>query len=56
MKQTHDINVVSAIEIFDEEEMRETIDEKLTVTTILAVLVNFESGFQCDYVETVNAL
>lgn len=45
MKKTHDINVVSAIEIFDEEEMRGTIDEKLTVTTILAVLVNFESDF-----------
>ncbi|XP_049382868.1 uncharacterized protein LOC125847253 [Solanum stenotomum] len=56
MKQLHDMNVVSAIEAFDEEEMGTTIEERLTVETLVAVLMNFEADFRTNYVETVNAL
>ncbi|XP_049366950.1 uncharacterized protein LOC125831852 [Solanum verrucosum] len=56
MKQLHDMNVVSAIEAFDEEEMGTTIEERLTVETLVVVLMNFEADFRTNYVETVNAL
>ncbi|XP_049372491.1 uncharacterized protein LOC125837400 [Solanum verrucosum] len=56
MKQPHDMNVVSAIEVFDEEEMGASIKERLAVETLTAVLMNFETDFRSDYVETVNAL
>ncbi|XP_049406274.1 uncharacterized protein LOC125869920 [Solanum stenotomum] len=41
---------------FDEEEMRATIEERLAIETLAAVLINFEGDFWTDYVETVNAL
>ncbi|XP_049352076.1 uncharacterized protein LOC125816504 [Solanum verrucosum] len=55
MKQPRDMNVVSAIAVFDEEEIGETIEERMAVETLVAVLMNFEV-FRFDYVETVNAL
>ncbi|XP_049382750.1 uncharacterized protein LOC125847086 [Solanum stenotomum] len=56
MKQPHDMNMVSPIEAFDEEEMGATIEERLAVETLVAVLMNFEVDFRTDYVEIVNAL
>ncbi|KAK4707201.1 hypothetical protein R3W88_033253 [Solanum pinnatisectum] len=50
------MNVVSVIEVCDEEEMGETIEERLAVETLAATLMNFEVDFRSDYVETVNAL
>ncbi|KAK4721305.1 hypothetical protein R3W88_011538 [Solanum pinnatisectum] len=55
MKKPHDMNVVSAIAVFDEEEMGATIEERMSIET-LAALMNFEADFRSDYVETVNAL
>lgn len=34
MNQPHDINVVSVIDVFDEEEIRATIEERLVVETL----------------------
>uniref|UniRef100_M1DVV2 Integrase core domain containing protein n=1 Tax=Solanum tuberosum TaxID=4113 RepID=M1DVV2_SOLTU len=56
MKQPHDMNVVSAIEPFHKEEMGATIEERLAIETLAAVLMNFVGDFQTDYVETVNVL
>jgi len=56
MKQPYDMNVVSAIEVFDEEEIGATIQDRMVVETLVAVLMNFEVDLRCDYVETVNAL
>uniref|UniRef100_M1DH23 Integrase core domain containing protein n=1 Tax=Solanum tuberosum TaxID=4113 RepID=M1DH23_SOLTU len=53
MKLQQDMNVVSAIEAFDEEEMGATIEERLAVETLAVVLMNFEANFRTDYVETV---
>ncbi|KAK4731638.1 hypothetical protein R3W88_024626 [Solanum pinnatisectum] len=49
------MNVVSAIWVFDEEEMGASIEERIAIETLVAVLMNFED-FRSDYVETVNAL
>uniref|UniRef100_M1DMX4 Integrase core domain containing protein n=1 Tax=Solanum tuberosum TaxID=4113 RepID=M1DMX4_SOLTU len=43
-------------EVVDEEEMGATIEERLVVQTLAAVLMNFEADFRDDYVETVNVL
>uniref|UniRef100_M1DH28 Integrase core domain containing protein n=1 Tax=Solanum tuberosum TaxID=4113 RepID=M1DH28_SOLTU len=56
MKQPQDMNVLSAMEVFDEEEIGPTIEDKLAVETLAVVLMNFETDFRSDYVETVNAL
>ncbi|XP_049342886.1 uncharacterized protein LOC125807201 [Solanum verrucosum] len=56
MKQPHDMNVVSSIEVIDEKEMRATIEERLAVETLAVVLMNFEVDFWTNYVETINAL
>ncbi|KAK4706676.1 hypothetical protein R3W88_033776 [Solanum pinnatisectum] len=56
MKQPQDMNVVSAIDTFDEGEMGATIEERLAVKTLAVVLMNFEADYWADYVETVNAL
>jgi len=56
MKQPHDMNVVSAIEVFEEEKMGATIEERLVVKTLVVVLMNFEADFQTDYVETINTV
>ncbi|XP_049381207.1 uncharacterized protein LOC125845709 [Solanum stenotomum] len=56
MKQPHDMNVVFAIEAFDEGEMRATNEERLEVETLAAMLINFEIDFRTNYVETLNAL
>jgi len=56
IKQQHDMNVVSAIDVFEEEEMGATIEERLAVETLAAALMNYEADFRSDYVETVNAL
>ncbi|KAK4737631.1 hypothetical protein R3W88_001328 [Solanum pinnatisectum] len=56
MKQPHDMNVVSTVEVVNKEEMRVPIEERMVVETLAAVLMNFEVDFQSDYVETVNAL
>ncbi|XP_049406255.1 uncharacterized protein LOC125869898 [Solanum stenotomum] len=57
---TNNIHHCSAIAtrslVFDEEEMGATIEERLDVETLAAVLMNFEADFRSDYVETVNAL
>jgi len=50
------MNVVSAIDVFDEEEMGAFIEERLAVVTLHAVLMNFEADYRFDYVETVNVL
>ncbi|XP_049372553.1 uncharacterized protein LOC125837492 [Solanum verrucosum] len=42
--------------VFDEEKMGATIEKRLDVETLAAVLMNFEADFRSDYVETVNAL
>ncbi|XP_015160982.1 uncharacterized protein [Solanum tuberosum] len=49
MKQPHDMNVVSAIKVFYKEEMGETIEERLAVETLAAVLMNFEANFRFEY-------
>uniref|UniRef100_M1DA48 Integrase core domain containing protein n=1 Tax=Solanum tuberosum TaxID=4113 RepID=M1DA48_SOLTU len=41
---------------FDEEEMGTTIEERLAVETLAAVLMNFEADFWTDYMETMNVL
>ncbi|KAK4715892.1 hypothetical protein R3W88_014230 [Solanum pinnatisectum] len=56
MKQPHAMNVVSVIAVFDEEEIGETIEERMTVETLVAMMMNFEADFRSDYVETANAL
>lgn len=56
MKQPHDINVVSAIPVFGEQEMRVSIEERIVVETLDEVLMNFEAHFSSDYVETINVL
>ncbi|XP_049357011.1 uncharacterized protein LOC125821648 [Solanum verrucosum] len=56
MKYPHNMNVVSTIEVFDEEEMGVTIEERLAVETLVVVLMNIEADFCSDYVETMNAL
>ncbi|XP_015162309.1 uncharacterized protein [Solanum tuberosum] len=56
MKKPYDMNVVSVIEVFYEEEMGATIEERLVVEILVAVIMNFEADFWSDYVETVNAL
>ncbi|XP_015170077.1 uncharacterized protein [Solanum tuberosum] len=56
MKQPNDMNVVSAIEVVADEEMRVPIEERMAVETLAAVLMNFDVDFKFDYVETVNAL
>ncbi|XP_049349302.1 uncharacterized protein LOC125813870 [Solanum verrucosum] len=56
MKKPHDMNLVSAIAVFDEEEMGAKIEERMAVETLVAVLMNFEADFWSDYVEIVNAL
>uniref|UniRef100_M1DN90 Integrase core domain containing protein n=1 Tax=Solanum tuberosum TaxID=4113 RepID=M1DN90_SOLTU len=50
------INDLIFAEAFDEEEMGATIEERLVVETLAALLMNFEADFQTDYVETINAL
>ena len=45
MKQPHVMNMVSRIEAFDEEEMGATIEERLAVETLAAVLMNFDADF-----------
>ncbi|XP_049382699.1 uncharacterized protein LOC125847034 [Solanum stenotomum] len=56
MKQPNDMNVVSAIEMVVDEDIRVPIEERMTVETLVAVLMNFDVDFQSDYIETVNAL
>ncbi|KAK4723996.1 hypothetical protein R3W88_026775 [Solanum pinnatisectum] len=56
MKHPHEMNVVSAIDAFDEEVMEVTIEERLAVETLAVVLMNFEMDFRTDYVKIVNAL
>ncbi|KAK4733890.1 hypothetical protein R3W88_008151 [Solanum pinnatisectum] len=56
MKQAHDMNVVSMIEVFYEEEMGATIVKKLSIETLAEILMNFKADFQSDYVESMNAL
>ncbi|XP_015165371.1 uncharacterized protein [Solanum tuberosum] len=56
MKQPHDMNVMSAIEVFDKEDMGATIEKRLVVETLAAVLMNFEAAFWTNYVDTMNAL
>ncbi|KAK4713595.1 hypothetical protein R3W88_019502 [Solanum pinnatisectum] len=56
MKQSHDMNVVSLIEVVNEEGMRVPIDARMAVETLAAVLMNFDADFWSDYIETVNAL
>ncbi|XP_049392923.1 uncharacterized protein LOC125857353 [Solanum stenotomum] len=56
MKQPQDMNVVSAMEVFDEEKIRPTIEDRLAVETLAVMLMNFETDFQSDYIETMNAL
>ena len=51
MKQPYDMNVVFAIDVFEKEEMGETIEERLAVETLVVVLMNFEVDFRSDYVE-----
>uniref|UniRef100_M1DM15 Integrase core domain containing protein n=1 Tax=Solanum tuberosum TaxID=4113 RepID=M1DM15_SOLTU len=50
------MNVVFAIDVFEKEEMGETIEERLAVETLTALLMNFEADFWSDYVETMNTL
>ena len=56
MNFLHYINVVSAIEVCDEEEMGATIEERLAVKTLAAVLIYFEDNIRSHYMETMNAL
>ncbi|KAK4715890.1 hypothetical protein R3W88_014228 [Solanum pinnatisectum] len=56
MKQPHDMNVVSTIEVVSDEEIRVPIEERMVVETLAAVLMNFEDDFRSDYIEIVNAL
>ncbi|XP_015161998.1 uncharacterized protein [Solanum tuberosum] len=56
MKQPQDMNVVSTIDVFDEEESGASIEERFVGGTLEAVLMNFEADFGNDYVETKNAL
>ncbi|KAK4726944.1 hypothetical protein R3W88_031861 [Solanum pinnatisectum] len=35
--------------------MRDTIEERMAVESLEAVLINFDADFQSDYIETVNA-
>ncbi|XP_049410527.1 uncharacterized protein LOC125873697 [Solanum stenotomum] len=53
MKQQKDMNVVSAIEALDGEDMGATIEERLAVEILAPVLMNFEVDFWTDYVETI---
>lgn len=54
MKQPHDMNVVSAITVFDEEDMWVSIEERMVVENLAAKLVNFKDDFWSNYVERVN--
>ncbi|KAK4729916.1 hypothetical protein R3W88_022904 [Solanum pinnatisectum] len=56
MKQPRDMNMISAIEMVTNEDMRVPIQERMAVKTLAAVLMNFDADFRSDYVETVNAL
>ncbi|XP_015158401.1 uncharacterized protein [Solanum tuberosum] len=56
MKQPNDMNVVSAIEVVADEDMRVPIEERMVVETLAAMLMNFDADFWSDYIETVNAL
>ncbi|XP_049400065.1 uncharacterized protein LOC125864194 [Solanum stenotomum] len=56
MKQPNDMNVISAIEVVADEDMKVPIEERMAVETLAAVLMNFDDDFRSDYVETVNAL
>ncbi|KAK4709886.1 hypothetical protein R3W88_004399 [Solanum pinnatisectum] len=50
------MNVVSAIEVVADKDMRVPIEERMPVETLAAKLMNFDADFRSDYVETVNAL
>ncbi|XP_049410609.1 uncharacterized protein LOC125873801 [Solanum stenotomum] len=54
--QPRDMNVITAIEMVTDEDMRVPIEERMVVETLTAVLMNFDVDFRSDYVETVNAL
>ncbi|KAK4709767.1 hypothetical protein R3W88_004280 [Solanum pinnatisectum] len=56
MNKPQDMNVVYAIEVFDERELKAAIEERFVVETLAAVLMNFEEDFWDDYVETLNSL
>ncbi|XP_049397296.1 uncharacterized protein LOC125861441 [Solanum stenotomum] len=56
MKQPRDMNVISAIEMVTDEDMRVPIEERMVVETLTAVLMNFDVDFLSNYIETVNAL
>ncbi|XP_015167659.1 uncharacterized protein [Solanum tuberosum] len=45
MKQPNDMNVVSVIEVVADEDMRVPIEERMTVETLVAVLMNFDVEF-----------
>lgn len=47
---------MSLIEAFDEGETGATIEERLDVKTLAAVLMNFDADFKNNYMETMNAL
>uniref|UniRef100_M1DM53 Integrase core domain containing protein n=1 Tax=Solanum tuberosum TaxID=4113 RepID=M1DM53_SOLTU len=55
-KDEHCMAIATTSEAFEEGDMGATIEERLAVETLAAVLMNFEAGYQTDYMETVNAL
>uniref|UniRef100_M1DJH7 Uncharacterized protein n=1 Tax=Solanum tuberosum TaxID=4113 RepID=M1DJH7_SOLTU len=50
------IQLLNLKEVFYEEEMGASIEERLAVETLIVLLMNFEADFRSNYVETVNAL
>ncbi|XP_049356997.1 uncharacterized protein LOC125821622 [Solanum verrucosum] len=56
MKQPNDMNMVSAMEVVDDEDMRVPIKERMAVETLATVLMNFDAGFHSDYIESINVL
>ncbi|KAK4731254.1 hypothetical protein R3W88_024242 [Solanum pinnatisectum] len=56
MKQPHDLNVVSKIEMVIDKDMRVPIEERMAAEILAILLMNFDDDFQSNYVETVNSL
>ena len=56
MKKPREMEVVSAMEVVAENNLRVPIEERIAIEIIAALLMNFDADFRSDYGETVNAL
>lgn len=55
MNQLNDMSLVSAIEVIVDKYMTVTIEDRMSVETLAAMLMNFDANFLSNYLKTVNA-